>query len=107
MRTSAEPLELVRMIDLAGYTFPENRASIVCTHVWDGHPVLLFAHDSDGDIQFYCGEYSHSMSDALVLGLAEIRGHLQLMQDIPTVAPGFCAERSRIGEAWTIRQMDD
>jgi hypothetical protein len=95
------------MIDLAGYTFPESRASIVCTHVWDGHPVLLYAHDSDGDIQFYCGEYSHSMSDALVLGLAEIRGHLQSMQDIPTVDPGCCAERSRMGGAWMIRQMDD
>jgi hypothetical protein len=107
LRTLAEPLQLVRMIDLAGYTFPENRASIVCTHVWDGDPVLLFVHDSDGDIQFYCGEHSHSMSDALVLGLAEIRGHLQAMQDIPTVDPGNCAERSRSGGAWTIRQMND
>ena len=95
------------MIDLAGYTFPENRASIVCTHVWNGHPVLLFRHNSDGDIQFYCGEDSHSMADALVLGLAEIDDHLQTMQDIPIVEPGQCAERAHAGGPWTIREMAD
>lgn len=95
------------MIDLAGYTFPDNKASIVCTHVWSGHPVLLFAHDSDGDIQFYCGEESHSMSDALVLGLEEIKDHLQAMHSIPTIRPGYCAERSDLGGAWTIRKMED
>ena len=95
---------LVGMIDLAGSTFPDNRACIVCTHVWNGHPVLLFAHDIDGDIQFYCGEYSHVMTDALVLGLEEISGHLLTMQDIPTVRPGFCAERAEVGGQWSIRK---
>lgn len=90
------------MIDIAGYTFPKNRASIVCTHVWDGHPVLLFVHDDDGDIQFYCGEKGHSEADALVLDLAEIENHLHSMQDIPTVRPGFCAERAHLGGAWTL-----
>ena len=94
------------MINLAGYTFPDNRASIVCTHVWNGHPVLLYAHDSDGDIQFYCGEDSHSVSDALVLGLAVIRDHLQSMQDMPTVEPGYCAGRTRTDGSWTVRKMD-
>ncbi|HKY81652.1 MAG TPA: hypothetical protein VJM09_09280 [Sphingobium sp.] len=95
------------MIDVAGYTFPDNRATIVCTHVWDGRPVLLFVHDSDGDIQFYCGDQSHSMSDALVLGLAEIKDRLLSMADIPTVRPGYCAERSAIGGGWTVRKMDE
>ncbi len=84
---------LAFMIELAGYTFPPNRASIVCTHVWNGDPVLLFVHDNDGDIQFYCGEEGHSGADAMVLGLAEVSNHLLTMQDIPTVKPGFCAER--------------
>ncbi|MDR7156619.1 hypothetical protein J2W40_003464 [Sphingobium xenophagum] len=95
------------MINVAGYAFPENRASIVCTHVWRGSPVLLFAHDSDGDIQFYCGEESHSMSDALVLGLAEIRDHLRSMEDIPIVRPGYYAERATVGGAWNLQKMDD
>ncbi len=95
------------MIELAGYTYSDNRAAIVCNHVWDGHPVLLFAHDIDGDIQFYCGEASHTMSEALVLGLAEIRHHVELMQDIPTVGPGFVAERPELGGAWTVREMED
>jgi len=95
------------MIDFAGYSFQSNKASIVCTHVWDGRPVLLYAHDRDGDIQFYCGEDSHSMSDALVLGLAEINDHLQSMRDIPVVDPGHCAERAHVGGPWTIREMAD
>ncbi|MDQ3077887.1 MAG: hypothetical protein M3Q83_03485 [Pseudomonadota bacterium] len=95
------------MMDLAGYTFPENRAAIVCNHVWEGHPVLLFAHDSDGDIQFYWGDDSHSISDALVLGLGEIKEHVQSMQDAPTVRPGFCAERLELGGRWMVRKMED
>lgn len=95
------------MIDLAGYSFPENRASIVCKHVWDGDPVLVFAHDSDGDIQFYCGAEDHSITDALVLGLEEIRNHVQSMEDLPRVRPGYCAERHKIGGTWTIMEMED
>ena len=95
------------MIDFAGYSFQSNKASIVCRHVLNGHPVLLYAHDGDGDIQFYCGEGSHSMSDALVLGLAEINDHLQSMRDIPVVDPGHCAERAHVGGPWTIREMAD
>lgn len=94
-------------IDLAGYSFPENRASIVCTHVWDGRPVLLFVHDDEGDIQFYCGESGHSAADALVLGLAEIKDRLRSMGDIPTVRPGFYAERAGIGNTWIIQKIDD
>ncbi|NML09139.1 hypothetical protein HHL08_03090 [Sphingobium sp. AR-3-1] len=95
------------MIDVAGYAFPENRASIVCKHVWSGVPVLLFAHDSDGDIQFYCGEESHSMSDAWVLGLSEIKDHLRSMDNMPTVRPGQFAERATIESAWIVRNMND
>lgn len=95
------------MIKLAGYTFPENRASIVCTHVWAGRPVLVFAHDIDGDIQFLCGDDGHNGSDALVLGLAELEGQLRSMDGIPTVKPGYRAERSTIGSDWIVREMGD
>jgi len=94
------------MIDVAGCTFPENRASIVCRHVWDGRPVLLFVHDGDGDIQFYCGEEGHSVSDALVLGLAELKDHLRTMDDLPTVTPGYSAERATIGSAWIVEKIE-
>ena len=89
LQMSAVSLEPARMIDLAGYTFSENQASIVCTHVWDGSPVLLFAHDSDGDIQLLCGEHSHTPSDALVVGLAEISGHLLSMQTFRPLTPAI------------------
>lgn len=95
------------MIELAGYSFQNSKASIVCTHVWNGHPVLLYAHDSDGDIQFYCGKDTHAMSNALVLRLAEMDDRLQSMADMPSVEPGRCAERSHLGGPWTIREIAD
>lgn len=95
------------MIDVAGYTFPNNRASIVCTHIWEGRPILLFVHDDDGDIQFYCGEDGHSEDDALVRGLAEIADRLRQMDDVPTVRPGFFAERAMIGSAWTVHKIEE
>jgi hypothetical protein len=95
------------MIHLAGYLCQDNRATIVCTHVWNGHPVLLYAHDSDGDIQLYCGERSHSMADGLVLGLAEIKDHLHSMREMPAVRAGYCAERVAVGRAWMVRSMKE
>jgi hypothetical protein len=95
------------MIDLAGYTFPDNRASIVCRHVWEGRPILLFAHDDDGDIQFYCGDDGHSGADALVLGLAEIADWLRSMVDLPTIRPGFYAQRPAVGSTWSVHQIEE
>lgn len=95
------------MIDLAGYTFPDNRASIVCRHVWEGRPILLFAHDDDGDIQFYCGDDGHSGADALVLGLAEIADWLRSMDDLPTVRPGFYAQRPAVEIAWSVHRIEE
>lgn len=95
------------MIDLAGYSFQNNKASIVCTHVWNGQPVLLYLHDSDGDIQFFCGEDNHFTTAALVLGLAELEEQLRSMLDLPAVDAGQCAERSHVGGPWKIQSMDD
>jgi hypothetical protein len=94
------------MINVAGYSFHGNRAAIVCKHVCDGRPVLLFAHDSDGDIQFYCGAENHSAADALVVGVAEISERLRSMDDIPTVRPGYYADRSAIGSAWAVQKIE-
>lgn len=95
------------MINLAGYAFPDNRASIVCRHVWEGQPILLFAHDDDGDIQFYCGDEGHSGADALVLGLAEITDWLRSMVDLPTTRPGFYAQRPAVGTAWSVHSIEE
>lgn len=95
------------MIDVAGYTFQDNRAAIVCRHVWEGQPVLVFVHDDDGDIQFYCGEDGHTGADALVLGLVEIADRLRSMDDLPTVKPGFYADRPAVGSAWTTHEIEE
>lgn len=93
------------MIDVAGYSFPEDQACILCVHVWNGQPVLLFSHDRDGDIQFLCGEEHHDTSDAIVLGVGEIDSQLETMQDIPLVEPGYWAERVSVGKVWTVQPL--
>lgn len=93
------------MIEVADYLFPGNSVATVCTHVWEGHPVLFYVHDRDGDIQFYCGKPGHAISDALTLSLAEIKDHLQSLQGMAPVGPGFCAERRELGGAWQIRKL--
>lgn len=94
------------MIDFAGYSYPDNKATIACSHVLNGSSVLLFVHELDGDIQFMCGEAGHEPDDAHVVGLEHLLEHIRSMADIPVVEPGFMAERSYPGAAWKIGAAD-
>jgi hypothetical protein len=95
------------VIDFAGYSYPENRATIVCSHVLDGAPVLVFVHDEDEDIQLMCGESGHGVDDACVVELSHLLEHIRSMPDIPVVEPGFMAERSEPGAPWSIHSVGE
>jgi hypothetical protein len=95
------------VIDFAGYSYAENKATIVCSHVLDGTPVLVFVHDSDGDIQFMCGVSGHGVDDAFVVELSHLLEHIRSMSDIPVVEPGFMAERSEPGAPWSIHSVGE
>jgi hypothetical protein len=95
------------VIDFAGYSYPEHKATIVCSHILSGAPVLVFVHDEDGDIQFMCGESGHGVDDAQVVGLTHLLEHIRSMSDIPVVEPGYTAERSGPGAPWSISPLGE
>ena len=91
------------MIDLAGYTYDDHKASFICRHVADGHPVLGFAHDEDGDLHFTCGDYKHEESDWRVVGLVHLSELFLSMNGLPVVHAGFCVERNIDSAEWLLK----
>jgi hypothetical protein len=77
-----------------------ENVAYVCAHVFDrSRPVLLVAHDEDGDWQFVCGEV-HEGSIPRVVGIDHIIEHdpsLEALRDLPV---GWEAERQSIGAPW-------
>lgn len=93
------------MIDLAGYSYDDHKACIICRHVAEGYPVLAFAHDEDGDLHFTCGGSEHVESDWQVVGLSHLLEHVRSMKNLPVVDAGFCAERMS-DQSWTVEPFD-
>lgn len=93
------------MIDLAGYTYDDHKACIVCRHVIDGLPVLGFAHDEDGDLHFTCGSHRHLEDDWQAVGLSHLLENVRSMNGVPVVHVGYCAERTSAGGAWSVEAL--
>lgn len=93
------------MIDLAGYSFDDHKASIICRHIADGHPALGFAHDEDGDLHFTCGDFEHEASDWHVIGLSHLLEQVLAMKGLPVVHPGFCVERTNVSAEWILEPL--
>jgi len=95
------------MIDFAGYTYDDNKASFVCTHVGEGFPILLFVHDPEGDIHFMCGAEGHGANDIDVVCLSHLTEQIRSMDQMPTVDPGFMAERTHAGSRWAVEAVPE
>jgi hypothetical protein len=94
-------------IDVAGYRFVTNTACFVCVHVMDGKPVLMFTHDSDGDLQFLCGASSHQTEDARIECLhCVVQAHPEV-STLPRVDLGMLAWRDDCDTAWNVELNDD
>jgi len=63
---------------------------------------MAFSHDEDGDLQIVCGAENHSDDDWHVVGV----GHLDLdrmqLMSLPTIDPGYAADREGVGGEWKI-----
>ncbi|RZI60298.1 MAG: hypothetical protein EOP14_01785 [Pseudomonas sp.] len=94
------------MIHLAGYSFDPNKACIVCRHVISGAPVIAVAHDDDGDLQFVCGEEAHATEDWHLVCLEHLDLNKLGLGDMPTLEPGFAAERDFIDANWEVVSVD-
>jgi hypothetical protein len=81
---------------------PENVASIACSHVLAGAPILRVTHDDDdGCWQILCGqETSHETSEARVVCLACMVARDSMLRELPDLPLGWCADRDGAGLPW-------
>lgn len=89
------------MIALFGYTFEDNKACLICEHVFAGEQIKVAVHDSDGWLQFLCGSENHKPDDAKTAALVEL-GKRHDLGALPAELPmGSAAEMDASG-VWCI-----
>jgi hypothetical protein len=81
---------------------PENAASIACSHVLEGAPVLRVTHDDDdGGWQFLCGQTEpHETNEGRVVCLGCMVARDALLRQLSTLPLGWCADREGIDAPW-------
>lgn len=90
-------------ISFAGYTFASDKACFTCQHVMDGAPVLLFTHETDGDLQFLCGATGHDFdTQCRWLHTTHVLEWQPDLLALPVVEMGFEAERTSVGAPWIV-----
>jgi hypothetical protein len=90
-------------ISFAGYIFASDKGCFACSHVMEGAPVLLFAHEDDGDLQFLCGASGHDFEkECRWLHTRHVLDQQPDLLDLPTVEMGFEAERTSVGAPWIV-----
>jgi hypothetical protein len=94
------------MIALAGHTYEDNTACIICRHVMDGAPVLQFVFDIDGEVQFLCGAARHDKRDARVVGLDEVDHRQNGLDSLPDMPLGTQASRMSTKGRWEVTPLD-
>ena len=88
-------------ITVAGYDVLPHCAAIVCKHVMEKSDVLLFSHDDDGTMQFLCG-CEPKVENARVVGVGHVLEWHPDLNNLPTIHPGFEAERASVKMPWII-----
>jgi len=90
-------------VSFAGYTFASDKGCFACSHVMEGAPVLLFAHEADGDLQFLCGASGHDFEkECRWLHTAHVLERQPGLLTLPTVDMGFEAERTTVSAPWIV-----
>ena len=91
-------------VTIAGHDVAAHIASIVCRHVVEAGEVRIFAHDDDGTMQFLCG-CELDVNQAMVVGVSHVLEWHPDLAKLPTVSPGFWAERSERGAPWVVKSQ--
>ena len=94
-------------VSLACYTFHADKGCFACGHVLAGAPVLLFVHNTDGDLQFQCGASGHGRDDINWLHAHHVLDLHPDLASLPCVDFGFEAERVAVDEPWAIYPIED
>jgi len=87
---------------------PRNLVAYICTHVFENtRPILLIAHESDGDWQFMCGGTDHGAGEGHVVGVAHLMDRDPSINECANLPNGFEAERSATDQAWIRRGINE
>jgi hypothetical protein len=86
-----------------------NCAAITLKRIVAGEaPILYVSHDADDHgWQFMDGSNNLNEDDAAVVAMAEIVEQDASILEVADLAPGWCAWRSRVGEAWQRGRKSD
>lgn len=99
--------ELEARVSIAGYSWDHHHGVTICSHVFEGKPVRLFSFDSERDLQFLCGDNSHTdPSTATHAGLIHLLEHHPEIASLPPMQPGQWAERSDENSDWVVGELD-
>lgn len=89
------------------FSFREDRHTAIytCQRVLDGAPILMVAHDEDGDWQFLCGgDHEEEGEDEGKLACLECMVASDLsLNEVAGMDIGFQAERSGLDHAWVVQ----
>jgi hypothetical protein len=78
-------------------------ACFTCDHVLNMDlPILLVAHDLDGDWQFMCGIQAHSMANAKIITYVEALALDPSLLELETLPIGHNAMRASKEDGWQI-----
>ena len=91
----------MREVSIAGNSYPENEACVVCRHVMIGARIMLVSLEEDGDIQFQCGS-EHQTSEARIIALSEGNFEENGLDQLPKMGPGTQATRNIVNGRWKI-----
>jgi hypothetical protein len=93
------------------FRFKETRhtAAFTCKHVWtDGKPILLVAHDEEGDWQFLCGDDDSedddekADADYLLVCLEDVADRDPSVNELATMCTAHVATRGHLGGPWKV-----
>lgn len=94
------------MISLFGYSFQDNKACLICEHVFAGDQVRIAVHDEDGWLQFLCGADDHAPQKGKVVGLSEFAKRHDLSGLPAKLTPGSAAELQQ-GGRWQVFDIQE
>lgn len=88
-------------IQFAGFKYRDNKACLICEHVFEFEQPKIIVHDHDGWLQFLCGRENHDPALSKTVAITEIIDRLPKEEDLRLLGPGQYAELTNSGE-WRV-----
>jgi hypothetical protein len=94
---------------LGGFMTPKHLPAFICSHVFrNERPILLVAHNKNGDWQFLCGEADHSDGDIPhIVGVGHVLDRDPSLEELRNLPLGWSAERQDAKSQWRLYHDKD